>query len=89
MKIKLIETGGILPVTKEASAEVDWTSVESEEIIKKITVSNTEINPGLRDGIDHILEINGKEISINLNKADGKFAAIFNELKSKLKIIKT
>lgn len=89
MKIKLIETGGILPITKVASAEVDWTSTECEAMLKKIAVLNTKDASGVRDGKDHILEINGKEITINLNKADGKFAAVLDELKTKLKIIKT
>ncbi len=89
MKIKLIQTGGILPVTREATTQVDWTAEESEAMLKKITLSPGEITAQVRDGMDHILEIDGKEVSVDITKAAGKFAAVLGDLKSNLKIVKT
>jgi hypothetical protein len=36
MRITLLRTGGIIPVTKKAEKNVDWTSDELSELIKVI-----------------------------------------------------
>lgn len=88
MMIKLVQSGGILPITKEASAQVDWSKEERDSLLKKIAVSDAAINHQVRDGIGHTLEIDGVETSVDINKADGKYAALFDKLKSNLKIVK-
>jgi hypothetical protein len=87
MKIKLIQTGGLLPIKKEASAEVTWSDDELDHLISEIKTKDT-INSPIRDAIYHILEVNGKEISIDLNKIPKQHKPIFNNLKKKLTIIK-
>ncbi|MEP7141223.1 MAG: hypothetical protein ABI707_00070 [Ferruginibacter sp.] len=89
MKIKLVQSGGLLPVTKEAVTEVDWTKDESEHLLNQIAVDDNQKSSMVRDGIDHTIEINNKEVAVNLEKASGKYAEVFDHLKKNLKIVKT
>jgi len=89
MKITLVQSGGFLPVTKQASAEVDWTEDECTHLLKQIAVPVSEPPAVVRDGIDHTVEIDGKATQVNIDKASGKYAAEINKLKSKLQIVKT
>jgi len=88
MKIKLVQSGGFLPVIKEAVTEVDWTKEESEEILSQIAVEGDSKSSPVRDGIDHTIEIGGKEVTVNLEKVSGKYARVFDQLKKNLKIVK-
>ena len=88
MKIKLIQSGGLLPVTREAVSEVNWTKEEISKLLKRISL---KANPGamaIRDGIDHTIEIDDKEVAVDLNRASGKYAETFNQLRSNLKTVK-
>ena len=89
MKIKLVQSGGLLPVTKEAVTDVDWTNEESENILNEIAVGDNQKSSLVRDGIDHTIEINNKEVTVNLEKASGKYAEVFDRLRKNLKIVKT
>ena len=89
MKIKLVQSGGFLPVTKEAVAEVNWTKEESEHILSHIMVDDSKTSSQVRDGIDHTIEINNKEVTVDLAKAPKKYAEIFDQLMKNLKIVKT
>lgn len=89
MKIKLVQSGGFLPITKEAVAEVDWTKEETEKILSQIAVKRDQKSSQVRDGIDHTVEINNKEVTVDLEKASGKYAEVFDRLKKNLKIVKT
>ena len=85
-----MQSGGLLPITKEASTEVDWTQEECASLLKEIAVPANKSQKSLvRDGIDHSIEINGKETQINVEKAPGKFAVVLDQLKNNLKILKT
>jgi len=88
MKIKLTQSGGFIPITKEASTEVDWTREESEKLIKQIAVTSNQPPSQVRDGIGHTVEIDGKEIPVDVDKASGKFADVLEKLKKNLKIVK-
>jgi hypothetical protein len=88
MKIKLVQSGGLLPVKKEAIAEVDWDKDECENILKDISLPDN-YHSLVRDGINYTVEINNKEIEVDLSKAKGKYAATFQQLKKNLKIVKT
>ena len=88
MKIKLTQSGGFIPVTKEASAEVDWTKEESDQLMKQIAVTASQPPSQVRDGIGHTVEIDGKEIPVDVDKASGKFADVLDKLKMNLKIVK-
>ncbi|MEO5891960.1 MAG: hypothetical protein ABIQ31_17060 [Ferruginibacter sp.] len=87
MKIKLVQSGGFIPVTKEAVTEVDWTKEEGEHFLSQVAMDNSTPSR-VRDGIDHTVEINNKEVTIDLAKAQGKYAAVFDALKKNLKIVK-
>ena len=88
MKIKLVQSGGFLPVTKEAVTDADWTEEDSEELLKHIAINDGASSP-IRDGIDYTLEIGGREVMVNLEKASGKYATVLNKLKKDLKVVKT
>jgi len=89
MKIKLVQSGGLLPVTKEALTEVDWTKEECENILSQIALKDNNYSSPVRDGIDYTIEINNKEVGVDLEKATGKYAEIFAQLKKNLKIVKS
>ncbi len=88
MKIKLIQSGGFIPITRVASAEVDWTKEESDNLIRQIAVIVNQPPSQVRDGIWHTVEIDGKEIPVDVDKASGKFADVLDKLKMNLKILK-
>jgi hypothetical protein len=87
MKIKLVQTGGLLPVKKEASLEVPWSDDDFQNLISKIKETNVKDSPA-RDAIGYILEANGKETSIDIKKIPKQHLPIFNDLKKNLTIIK-
>ncbi|MDE3249150.1 MAG: hypothetical protein KGO82_10845 [Bacteroidota bacterium] len=78
MKIKLVETGGIVPLNKEAEAETEWTKEECEHLLKLIA-SNTA-GSAARDAISHSLIVNRKETPIDLSKLPAKYRTLFNQL---------
>ena len=89
MKITLVQSGGLLPVTRQASTEVDWTKEESDNVLRQITVPYSQAPSPVRDGIDFTLEINGSEITVDVDKASGKYARVLSNLKKNLQIVKT
>lgn len=89
MKIKLVQSGGLLPVTKEAVTDVDWTKEESKKFLNEIAADDKKKSSQVRDGIDHTIEIDNKEVSVDLEKVSGKYAEVFDHLKKNLKIVKT
>ncbi len=88
MKIKLVQSGGFLPVTKEAITDADLTKEECESMLKQIAVTAKHKSSPIRDGIGYTIEINNKEIDIDIEKASGKSAKILAHLKKNLKIVK-
>ena len=89
MKITLVQSGGLLPVTRRASTEVDWTKEESDDVLRQITIPYSQEPSPVRDGIDFTLEINGSELTVDVDKASGKYARVFNHLKKNLQIVAT
>jgi uncharacterized protein YacL (UPF0231 family) len=87
MKIKLIQSGGLLPVKKVASTDVSWSEKDLEDVMSKIRIEETE-HSLVRDGISYQLEVNGNEIAVDLNKVPGEHLSVFKDLKSKLTILK-
>lgn len=88
MKIKLVQSGGFLPVTKEAVADADMSKDECENMLKQIALTAKQKSSLVRDGIGYTIEINNKEIDIDIEKASGKSAEILAHLKKNLKIVK-
>ena len=89
MKIKLVQSGGILPVIKEAVTDVDWTKEESKKFLNEIATDDKKKSSQVRDGIDHTIEIDNKEVTVDLEKVPGKYAEVFDHLRKSLKIVKT
>ena len=89
MKIKLVQSGGLLPVTKEAVTDVDWTQEESKKFLNEIAADDNKKSSQVRDGIDHTIEIDNKEVPVDLEKVPGKYAEVLDHLKKNLKIVKT
>ena len=87
MRIKLIQSGGLLALTKEADADVNWTQDETDNLEKQIALP-ADYSSAIRDGFNYTLEINSKEININLTKVPPKYSEIFDNLKKNLKIVK-
>ncbi len=88
MKIKLVQSGGLLPVTKAAVTEVDWTTEECEDMLKQIELLGKHKLSKVRDGIGYTIKINNNETEIDPEKASGKTAEILARLKENLQIVK-
>lgn len=86
MKIKLIESGGIVPVNKEAELEVGWTKEECDTLLKTINYSGGA--GSARDAIGHSLVVQGKETDIQLSKVPAKYKSVFNQLVKNLQFVK-
>ena len=87
MKIKLVRTGGLLPVTKEAVGEVDWSEKEFGDLMLAIGTKEDADSPA-RDQVYHILEAKGKTFSIDLTKIPKAYRPAFNKIISNLKTVK-
>ncbi|HZY24419.1 MAG TPA: hypothetical protein VFE71_01225 [Bacteroidales bacterium] len=86
MKIKLIRTGGFIPITKVAETEVDFTD---QELIRLIEVIKPDpLAPRIKDGNNYQLSAGTKNTLVDLEKVPDEYRELFNKLKSELKIIK-
>ena len=87
MKITLITTGGILPLTKKAEKEVPWSEKEMKEMLKKVKLEKED--PGkTRDGITYHLNYNDETVPIDWQKIPEKYKKTFDDLKDDLKVVK-
>ncbi|WP_147203627.1 hypothetical protein [Segetibacter aerophilus] len=87
MRITLLRTGGIIPITKKAEKEVNWTSAELKELIQAI--ESKDDGPGQRrDASDYQLKYNAGTISIDWEKIPASYKKTFEELKDNLTIVK-
>ncbi|KAA6437024.1 hypothetical protein FEM33_20090 [Dyadobacter flavalbus] len=87
MQIKLQRFGGLLPVMKEATAEVDWSEQEIHNLLESI-IRNENADPGARDATSHYLEVNGHSVPVDLQKIPAPYKKTFEELKENLKFRK-
>jgi len=86
MKIKLIRTGGFIPITKVAEAEVNFTD---QELVRLIEVIKPDLSaPRIKDGNNYQLNIGTKNTTVDLEKVPEEYKELFNKLKSELKIVK-
>ena len=86
MKIKLIRTGGFLPITKEAEADVNLSDQQVKQLIEIIRPD--PIPSPVKDGHYYLLDIGTKSTPVDLEKVPDEYKAIFSKLKDDLKIIK-
>jgi hypothetical protein len=86
MRITLKRTGGIIPITKKAEKEVDWSEEEVKELLHH---AKADEGPGeSRDSTAYQLMVDAAAFSINLEKIPKKFLKVFEDLKDNLKIEK-
>jgi hypothetical protein len=86
MKIKLIRTGGFIPVTKEAEADVDMSDIQVKKLLE--IIQPDRIASPVKDGHYYLLEIGTKSAMVDFEKVPDEYEALFSRLKSDLKIIK-
>ena len=87
MLITLSRTGGIIPITKKADAEVDWTHNQMEELLKAIKKEG-EVPGEQRDATSYELQYKGETFPVNLEKVPDLYKKTFDNLKEDLKISK-
>jgi len=86
MKIKLIRTGGFIPVTRIAETEVDLTDWELTRLLEIIRADPGA--PRIKDGQYYELAYGTKSKLVDLGKVPEDYKPLFNKLKSELRIIK-
>lgn len=87
MKIKLIRTGGFIPVTKTAETEINISDSEMGVLLKVIHADPE--SPRIKDGSYYELAVGSSSTPVDLNKVPEEYRDLFIKLKEDLKIIKT
>jgi hypothetical protein len=87
-EIKLQRFGGIIPKMQEAVTQVDWSDHEIEQLISHICRDEHRDSRSM-DTTCHYLEIDGREIPVDLKKVPPKYKNTFEDLKAELKYVKS
>ena len=86
MKIRLIRTGGFIPVTKAAETEVN---LSDKELVSLLEVIRTDpAARRIKDGNCYEIKVGNNSTPVDLDKVPEKYSSLFTKLKSDLKIIK-
>jgi len=86
MKIKLIRTGGFLPVTKAAETEVSLSYKEIDSLL--LIIQPDPAAPRIKDGNYYELAVGPRNTPVDLEKVPEEYRELFSKLKKDLKIIK-
>ena len=86
MIIRLIRTGGFIPVTKVSETKVDFSDQELANLL--VTIKHDTAAPKIKDGQYYELNVGTDSTPIDLEKVPDEYKDLFNKLKSDLKIIK-
>jgi hypothetical protein len=86
MKIKLIRTGGFIPVTKSAETEVSFSDKELDRLLQIIQPDTLVAR--IKDGNYYELTVGQRSAPVDLDKVPTEYKSVFIKLKSELKIIK-
>ncbi len=86
MKIKLIRTGGFIPITKSAETEVNLSEQELANLL--VTIKHDPAAPRIKDGNYYELTVGSDSTPVDLEKVPDEFKNLFSRLKSDLRIIK-
>jgi hypothetical protein len=86
MIIRLIRTGGFIPVTKVSETKVDFSDQELANLL--VTIKHDTAAPKVKDGQYYELNVGSDSTPVDLEKVPDKYKDLFNKLKSDLKIIK-
>lgn len=86
MKIKLIRTGGFIPVTKVAETEVNLTVKELDTLLEVIQPDPAAKR--IKDGNYYEITVGSNRRPVDLEKVPDEYKGIFTKLKNELKILK-
>lgn len=86
MKIKLIRTGGFLPVTKAAETEVNLSYKELDSLL--LIIQPDPAARRIKDGNYYELAVGPRNSPVDLEKVPEEYRELFSKLKKDLKIIK-
>ena len=86
VKIKLVRTGGFIPVTKAVEAEVNLTDQELHKLLKIIQSGTSAYR--VKDASYYELKVGNSSTPVDLEKVPDEYKALFNKLKNDLRIIK-
>jgi hypothetical protein len=86
MIIRLIRTGGFIPVTKVSETKVDFSDQELANLL--VTIKHDTAAPKIKDGQYYELNVGTDSTPIDLEKVPDKYKDLFDRMKSKMKIIK-
>ena len=86
MKIRLIRTGGFIPVTKAAETDINLSDRELISLLEVIRADPAASK--IKDGHCYELKVGENSTPVDLDKVPRKFYSLFTKLKSEMKIIK-
>jgi hypothetical protein len=86
MKIKLIRTGGLLPVTKVAETEVYLSETEIIRLLDAIKPDPAARH--IKDGNYYEITIGTSSSPVDMNNIPNEYKDLFSKLKGELKIMK-
>jgi hypothetical protein len=86
MKIKLVRTGGFIPITKAAETEVELSDRDLAILLEKIQSSPSA--PRIKDGNSWELVHGNLVTPIDPDKVPDEFKELFDRLKGDLRIVK-
>jgi hypothetical protein len=86
MKIKLIRTGGFIPITKMAEVEVNFTDKELVRLIEVIKPDPSAQR--IKDGNYYQLNVGTSSTPVDLEKVPEEYNELFSKLKNSMKIVK-
>lgn len=86
MKIKLVRSGGFIPIIKAAEAEVNLTDQELAGLFE--IIRSGPAAPRVKDGNYYELTVGSNSTPVDLEKVPDEYKALFLKLKRDLKIVK-
>ena len=86
MKIKLVRTGGFIPVIKVAEAEVEISEEDLTKLLGKIKSDPSSMR--IKDGNYWELTSGDKVTAIDPERVPDEYRELFDKLKGELRIIK-
>jgi hypothetical protein len=86
MKIKLIRTGGFIPITKAVETEVNLTDKEMDRLLQ--VIQRDPVSSRIKDGSYYELTVGSSSTPVDLEKVPDDYKTLFSKLKNELKIVK-
>ena len=87
MKIKLVRTGGFIPVIKAAETEVNLSEQELASLL--VIIKPDPEAPRIKDGNYYELTVGSESTPVDLGKVPEEYQDLFSKLKRDLRIIRS